>query len=173
MQVQVANAVVRAQILSHLENLTLFDFMVYAQKQFLHRPTMAKFRHQGVTILIFTSLKCRSMGLPDHCNNNLEAILTRHKEILHDFITTTFPWTLQLQNVSLSTATATHQISHPVQLNTDYFMFEPELFSGAKLRMTESAHVNVFGNEKVVLLEIKSHEHVQSLLRYLYECIHK
>ena len=135
---------------------------------------MVKFRHQGVTILIFTSLKCRSMSFPDHCNNDLDAVIARHTEILHDFITTSFPWTLQLQNITLSTATVTHQLTKPlVSLQTDYFMFEPELFSGAKLCVADSAHVNVFSNGKVVLLGIKSHDHVQSLLRYLYECIHK
>ena len=86
MEVHVTNVVVRAQIQSPLVKITLFDFMKYAQVQFLHRPTMAKFRHQGVTILIFTSLKCRSMGLPSDCNNNLETIITKHTEILKDFI---------------------------------------------------------------------------------------
>ena len=173
MEVHVTNVVVRAQIHSPFKNLTLFDIMPYADVRFLHRPTMAKFRHQGVTILIFTSLKCRSMGLPSDCNNDLETIITKHTEILKDFIKTAFPWCLLLSNVTLSTATATHQLTKPlVSLQTDYFMFEPELFSGAKLRVKDSrAHVNVFGNGKVVCLGIKSNEHVQKLLHYLYDCI--
>ena len=174
MESHVTNVVVRAQILCPVNRLSLDDFMPFADIKFTHRPTMAMFYFKGVTILIFTSLKCRSMGLPLNCDNDLDLIIARHKEIMFDFIMK-FSWPLEIQDLTLSTATATvtHQIPFTVSLNTDYLMFEPELFSGAKLRVNDSAHVNVFGTGKVVCLGIRSKEHVQNLLSYLYECIHK
>ena len=172
MESHVTNVVVRAQILCPENKLSLVDFMPFAHIKFTHRPTMAKFYYEGVTILIFASLKCRSMGLPLNCDNDLDLIIAKHKEIMFNFIMK-FPWPLEMQDLTLSTATVTHQIPFTLSLNTDYLMFEPELFSGAKLRVNDSAHVNVFATGKVVCLGIRSKEHVQKLLAYLYECIHK
>ena len=177
MQICYTNAVVSAQLCSCDKMLTLQDFMCCAHVKFTHRPTMAKFYHHGVTILIFTSLKCRTMGFPKDCNNknNLNEIVAKHQEILQSFIEK-FPWSLTLKNVSLSTATATHQLPCSVTLQASHFMYEPELFSAAKLRLdndNDSAHVNVFANGKVVCLGIKSQGHVESLLRHLYGCLFK
>lgn len=172
MDFHVTNVVVRAQLHSSVITLSLEDFMPFAHVKFINRPTMAKFYYEGVTILIFTSLKCRSMGLPLNCTNDLDLIIARHKEIIFDF-TCKFPWALELRDVSLSTATVTHQMPFIVSLQADYFTFEPELFCGAKLKINDRAHVNVFISGKVVCLGVKSKEHVQKLLSYLYECIHK
>ena len=172
MKFQVRNVVVKAQLCCSTETLSLKDFMPFASVQFTHRPTMAKFYHSGLTILIFSSLKCRSMGLPD-CTNDLNEIAEKHKEILRSFCKT-FPWPLELTNISMSTSTVTHQILFPVSLHAGYFLYEPELFSAAKLRVVnESAHVNVFANGKVILLGIKSQEHAETLLHHLYTCVHK
>jgi TATA-box binding protein (TBP) (component of TFIID and TFIIIB) len=172
MDFRVVNVVVRAQLHSAVATLSLNDFMPFANIKFTNRPTMAKFYHEGLTIVIFNGLKCRSMGLPTKCLNDLDLIIARHKEILFDLIMK-FPWPWEMQDVTFSTATVTHQIPFTVSLHAVYLMFEPELFSGAKLRVNDSAHVNVFGTGKVVCLGVKSKEHVQQLLSFLYECIHK
>ena len=174
MNIHVTNAVVNGQLSSPSRKLHLNDFMPFAHSQFTHRPTMAKFYHEGLTVLIFTSLKCRSMGLPtDISGNNLNDIVRKHKQILLSF-TKKFPWHLTLSDVSLSTVTATHQLPFPVSLHSEHLLYEPELFSAAKLRVVnDNAHVNVFANGKVVLLGIKSQEHADHLLDYLYDCVAK
>ncbi len=45
-----------------LDHLTLEDLAPHAHTFYQHKPRMIKYRHDGITVLIFTSLGVRLMG---------------------------------------------------------------------------------------------------------------
>ena len=61
--------------LSFPETVCLEDLVPYASKFYNHRPRMIKVRKEGVTLLIFTSMKFRLLGKGD-----------QHVQILHEFL---------------------------------------------------------------------------------------
>ena len=102
------------------------------------RPTMLKYSQNGITLLIFTSLKFRLMGKSDHLF------------VLDDFISkisAKFQVSYEILSISYS-ARVQLSIAHInlYKLNREHFYHEPELFPCASLRHECKENVNVFSS---------------------------
>ena len=111
--------------LSFPETVCLEDLVPYATQFYNHRPRMIKIRKEGVTLLIFTSMKFRLLRKGD-----------QHVQILHEFLQS-LPWKSCISEMTTH-MTVSHQLSMTnINLHKlDYrdFSVEMELFPAAKLR---------------------------------------
>ena len=139
------------------------DFIPLADRAYLHKPRMLKFRRNGITLLIFNNLKFRTMGGQglDH-----EIIYQLHKNTLHQILTS-FPWACQSLNMEITTMTFSFQVPYFINfhyLSEQHFYVDTEMFPAAKLLHTGSCHVNVFATGHVVATGVKSYSHAMTLI---------
>ena len=98
--------------------------------------------HDGITIIIFKTGKCRIMG----CKTPLSTL-------------TNLPYNIHLQCIQSATATYDYGSLINLQalsLHTPHVMFEPELFPAARLQQFNPLCVNVFASGKIVITGLKT-----------------
>ena len=139
------------------------NFISLADRAYLHKPRMLKFRRNGITLLIFNNLKFRTMGGQglDH-----EIIFQLHKYTMHQILES-FPWPCESLNMEISTMTLSFQVPYFINfhyLPKENFYVDTEMFPAAKLLHTGSCHVNVFATGHVVATGVKSYSHAMTLI---------
>lgn len=134
----------------------LEDFVPYAERFYSHRPRMVKFHHRdGITLLIFTSLRFRLMGKGEN-----------HMKVLHEILKR-LPWSVTYGSIHLNSMTVTHQLPHPVnlyRLNRDHFRVEHEIFPAAEWIHDSNEHFNVFHSGCVVITGVKCLHKTETIL---------
>ena len=141
--------------------VSLEDLVPYASKFYNHKPRMVTYCKEGVTILIFTSLKVRLMGKGES-----------HKRVLHEFLRS-LPWKARIGEMNC-TMTVSHSLEMCInlhKLDRRHFQVELELFPAASLIHSGREHVNVFHNGKVVVTGVRDVWHVPPLLQCVPGCI--
>ena len=142
------------------------DFISLADRAYLHKPRMLKFRRNGITLLIFNNLKFRTMGGQglDH-----EVIFQQHQDVLRQVVAT-MPWSCNIVSMDISTMTLSFQVPYFIsfyKLPEQHFYVDTEMFPAAKLLHTGSCHVNVFATGHVVATGVKSYSHAMTLINQL------
>ena len=142
------------------------DFIPLADRAYLHKPRMLKFRRDGITLLIFNNLKFRTMGGQgvDH-----QVIFRLHKKVLHQILAM-LPWNCVIVSMEISTMTLAFQVPYFISfhyLPEENFYVDTEMFPAAKLLHTGSCHVNVFATGHVVATGVKSYSHAMTLIDQL------
>ena len=139
-------------------NLQLKDLEPFATQYYNHRPTMIKYYHDGVTLLIFTSFKFRLMG----AGNQHLFVLSKFLEMLpvkieigEYHVTYTVSYQLPIKHVNLH------------KLSPEYFHYEPELFPSAYLRHEGREHVNIFASGKTLMTGIRDLARVNVLIQQI------
>ena len=138
--------------------IKLEDLIPYTTKFYNHRPRMIKYHKNGITILVFTSLRFRLMGKGDI-----------HKQILQDFLHM-LPWKSHVGEMTCS-MTVSHQL--PVKhinlhkLDRRYFQVEMELFPAAKLIHKGHEHVNIFHSGKLIITGVRELPSIVPLIDHI------
>lgn len=178
----IVNCVCSAQLQGHgrtLKDLFLFADKVYNQR----RPTMAVFKRSGSTIMVFTSMKCRIMGMPSISTSNpslllLDQVIEAQKSILASWSQEKFIQ-MNVVNFTITTSTMTHKL--PKEINfyhyQNFLYFDLEIFCGAKFLFDTSGvggiefdgHVNVFSSGQVVVTGVKRQDTFDEILHLLYK----
>lgn len=146
------------------ENVQFKDLIKFGDRFYSHRPHMIKYQKDGITLLIFTSLKFRLMG-KGCC----------HIQVLKNFLHS-LPWYSQIGPLTNS-MTIVHQL--PIQhinlynLNKKYFQVELELFPAAKLLHSGREHVNIFHTGKIIMVGVRNVNNVTPLIELLMDVINK
>ena len=165
MSINTVNVISKAQLVT---NWTLDDFFKFADKKFQHRPTMALFKRNGQSILLFTSLKCRCMGFPSNAsktNDTLEEIIKKQHETLADFAR---EFVCLLSNLTFVTSTMTYKLPFQVNYykNIHCLQFDLEIFCASKfINNHSSIHINIFHNGIVIATGIKSQNQMIEIIR--------
>lgn len=135
------------------DNVQFQDLITFGHKFYKHRPHMIKYQKDGITLLIFTSLRFRVMGKGES-----------HIQVLEDFLRS-LPWRSQFSSLTNS-MTITHQLPldhiNLNKLNKKYFQLELELFPAAKLLHSGREHMNVFHSGKIIILGARDVNSVSS-----------
>lgn len=153
------------------------EFLTLADKRFTHRPTMAMYKRNGATIMMFTSKKIRIMGLSSAGDSSpplLEDRIRAHRKTLLEWINE-FTWPIVIEEFTFNNATITHKLPTEINFfkNQHCLECELEIFTGAKFKQTESCHVNVFASGNVVVTGIKNCHQIASILNQLYSLLKK
>lgn len=146
------------------KNVQLSDLISFGHKFYSHRPKMVKYQNDGITLLIFTSLRFRLMGKGDF-----------HKRVLETFLQS-LPWISQISAMT-SSMTITHQLPldhiNLHKLDKNYFQLEMELFPAAKLLHSGREHVNVFHTGKIIIIGVRDMRRVSHLIDYIMFVMNK
>ena len=175
----IVNVVCSAQLVVK-EGKTLEDLFPFADKIYNHRPTMAIFKRSGMTIMVFTSFKCRIMGLPivHGERKSLNDLMKMASSILRQWICEIKEdWgeDVGLIDFTFLTSTMTHKIPSLINFhkNQHCLNFDLELFCGAKFTSAPpSTHVNVFSTGQVVATGLKSDTSMRRTIHQLYSLLH-
>ena len=116
------------------------EFIPLADRAYLHKPRMLKFRRDGITLLIFNNLKFRTMGGQgvDH-----EIIFQQHKDTLQQILTS-FPWACQSLNMEITTMTFSIQVPNFINfhyLPEENFYVDTEMFPALAHRFVSRQRV--------------------------------
>ena len=152
--------------------ITLEDLAPYAHTFYQHKPRMIKYRHEGITILIFTSLRVRLMGGGE-----------THAAVLRLFLDS-LPWPIAVvgTELRLSNMTVTHHLPfclnlHKLISHHKHFSTELEIFPAAKFLHGGREHVNVFHTGRIVITGVRDINNVENhilprLLPLLQHALH-
>src|ERR1700743_648037 len=77
----------------------------YATNFYSYRPRMLRFRRNGITLLIFTSLRFRLMGGGD-----------QHITVLREFLKRV-PWQLKASSLQMSAFTVVHSLDQTINIH--------------------------------------------------------
>ena len=141
---------------NHGEIITLEKLSHFTHVFYQHRPRMLKYNKNGVTLLIFTSLRFRLLGKGE-----------AHLQLLEDFLLH-LPWTIRVATQIQVNMTVTHQLEKCVNLHrlshNNRFSTELELFPAAKFIHTGREHVNVFHTGRIVITGVRDINKSQNIL---------
>lgn len=143
------------------------SLLPFADRVYNHRPTMLLFKRSGVSIMVFTSMKCRVMGLPQSEKPTLDRLVELQRLIL---TTWAKEHEMNVIHFKLTTSTMTHKLPSAVNFykNEHCLHFDLELFCAAKFLSNDSCHVNVFHSGHVIVTGLKSEENMHTILTHLY-----
>lgn len=138
------------------DKIVLEQLAPYAQRFYQHKPRMIKYRSEGVTLLVFTSLRFRLMGGGEN-----------HMRVLHEFLQR-LPWNLFVSDINVSTMTVTHHLGMRVnlhKLDARHFSSELELFPASVwLHGIGRENVNIFHTGRIVITGVRSINKVETHL---------